>query len=72
VRETYFLDVLRLQKELYYVGRKEGPPTRFSVKNFFVFKDAHNVRKNGKIRGSIGVIMHIRKSENVKKRKLQI
>jgi hypothetical protein len=44
---------------------RKALPLAFSVKNCFVFKDAHNIRKNGKIRGSIVVIMHIRKSENV-------
>ena len=34
---------------------------------FFVFRDIHNIRKFGQICVSIGVIMHIRKSENVNK-----
>jgi hypothetical protein len=33
----------------------------------FVVKDIHNIRKNGQIRVSIGVITHIMKSENVNK-----
>jgi len=32
---------------------------------FFVFTYIHKIRKNGQISVSIGVIMHIRKSENV-------
>jgi hypothetical protein len=51
VRAIDFLGVLRLQKELYYVGRKKVPPACSSVKNCFVFKDAQNVREMEKFVG---------------------
>jgi hypothetical protein len=50
-----------------FFGRNKYPPGCYSVKNRFFIKDALNTRKNGQIGGSIGVIMHIRISENVKK-----